>query len=141
MSASQAEEIAGVRPILRRVVTNAGMLLGGRTVNAVLSLAYMAIAARALGVRELGVLVLIQAFAQFLGDVVKFQSWQTIIHYGAQPLERGETHRLPAGAALHLIAGPRQHRAGHRRRHGGSFLFAGRWAGRRRRRRARRCSC
>ena len=90
MSASQAEEIAGVRPILRRVVTNAGMLLGGRTVNAVLSLAYMAIAARALGVRELGVLVLIQAFAQFLGDVVKFQSWQTIIHYGAQPLERGE---------------------------------------------------
>src|SRR5689334_14256447 len=89
MSASQAEEIAGVRPILKRVVTNAGMLLGGRTVNAVLSLAYMAIAARALGVRELGVLVLIQAFAQFLGDVVKFQSWQTIIHYGTQPLDDG----------------------------------------------------
>src|SRR5690242_12609324 len=91
MSASQADQIAGVRPIFKRVVTNAGMLLGGRTVNAVLSLAYMAIAARALGVRELGVLVLIQAFAQFLGDVVKFQSWQTIIHYGAQPLAKGET--------------------------------------------------
>ena len=55
--------IAGVRPILRRVVTNAGMLLGGRTINAVLSLAYMAMAARALGVRELGVLVLIQALS------------------------------------------------------------------------------
>jgi O-antigen/teichoic acid export membrane protein len=91
MSASQAEQIAGVRPILRRVVTNAGMLLGGRTVNAVLSLAYMAIAARALGVRELGVLVLIQAFAQFLGEVVKFQSWQTILQYGARPLAEGRT--------------------------------------------------
>ncbi|WP_293681194.1 lipopolysaccharide biosynthesis protein [uncultured Phenylobacterium sp.] len=90
MSASQAELIAGVRPILKRVVTNAGMLLGGRLVNAVLSLGYMAIAARALGVRELGVLVLIQAFAQFLGDVVKFQSWQTIIHYGSQPLDAGQ---------------------------------------------------
>lgn len=90
MSASRAEEIAGVRPILRRVVGNAGVLLGGRTVNAVLSLVYMAIAARVLGVRELGVLVLIQAFAQFLGDVVKFQSWQTMIHYGAAPLENGE---------------------------------------------------
>lgn len=89
MSASRADEIAGVRPILRRVVTNAGMLLGGRTVNAVLSLAYMAIAARALGVRELGVLVLIQAFAQFLGEVVKFQSWQTILHYGTRPLGEG----------------------------------------------------
>lgn len=86
MSGSRAEEIAGVRPILRRVVTNAGMLLGGRTVNAVLSLAYMAIAARALGVTELGVLVLIQAFAMFLGEVVKFQSWQTILHYGTGPV-------------------------------------------------------
>ncbi len=90
MSPSRAEEIAGVRPILRRVMTNAGMLLGGRTINAVLSLVYIAIAARALGVLELGVLVLIQAFAQFLGDVVKFQSWQTMIHYGTGPLERSE---------------------------------------------------
>lgn len=89
MSASQAEQIAGVRPILRRVVTNAGMLLGGRSVNAVLGLAAIAIAARALGAAELGVLVLIQAFSQFLGDVVKFQSWQTILHFGARPLAEG----------------------------------------------------
>ena len=33
ISGSRAEEIAGVRPILQRVVANAGMLLGGRTVN------------------------------------------------------------------------------------------------------------
>jgi O-antigen/teichoic acid export membrane protein len=89
MTASQAEQIAGVRPILRRVVANAGLLLGGRTVNAVLGLAFMAIAARALGAAELGVFVLIQAFAQFLGEVVKFQSWQTILHYGARPLAEG----------------------------------------------------
>ena len=36
MTASQAEQIAGVRPILKRVVANAGKLLGGRTVNALL---------------------------------------------------------------------------------------------------------
>lgn len=89
MTASQAEQIAGVRPILRRVVANAGMLLGGRTVNAALGLAAVAIAARALGAREMGVLVLVQAFAQFLGEVVKFQSWQTILHYGAAPLQEG----------------------------------------------------
>lgn len=86
MSASEAEQIAGVRPILRRVVANAGLLLGGRTVNAVLGLVAVAIAARALGAAELGVLVLIQAFAQFLGEVAKFQSWQTILHFGARPL-------------------------------------------------------
>jgi O-antigen/teichoic acid export membrane protein len=91
MSASQAEQIAGVRPILRRVVTNAGLLLGGRTVNAVLGLAAVAIAARALGATEMGVLVLIQAFSMFLGEVVKFQSWQTILHYGTLPLSEGRT--------------------------------------------------
>jgi O-antigen/teichoic acid export membrane protein len=90
MSASQAEQIAGVRPILRRVVANASLLLGGRTVNALLGLAFMAIAGRALGAVELGVFVLIQAFAQFLGEVVKFQSWQTILHYGARPLGEGQ---------------------------------------------------
>src|SRR3989344_1142451 len=89
MSASQAEQIAGVRPILKRVVANAGLLLGGRTVNAILGLAFMAIAGRALGAAELGVFVLIQAFGQFLGEVVKFQSWQTILHYGARPLAEG----------------------------------------------------
>jgi len=126
MSASQAEEIAGVRPILKRVVTNAGMLLGGRTVNAVLSLAYMAIAARTLGVRELGVLVLIQAFAQFLGDVVKFQSWQTIIHYGAQPLAAGETRPFQRVLRFTLVLDLASTVLGIAVGMAGSFLFAGR---------------
>jgi O-antigen/teichoic acid export membrane protein len=39
----------------------------------------------------MGVLVLIQAFAQFLGEVVKFQSWQTLIHFGARPLAEKRT--------------------------------------------------
>lgn len=74
------------RPILRRILANAGMLLGGRSVNAVLTLACLALAARALGAQTFGLLVLINAFAQFLGEVVKFQSWQTVLHYGARPL-------------------------------------------------------
>jgi len=80
---------AETRPILKRVLANAGMLLGGRTVNALLGLGYLALSARALGVSQFGVLVLIHAFAQFLGDTVKFQSWQTILHYGARPLAEG----------------------------------------------------
>lgn len=91
MSATQADEMSGVPAILRRVVANAGLLLGGRAVNAILGLGALALAARALGAAELGVLVLIQAFAQFLGEVVKFQSWQTLLHYGARPLAEGRT--------------------------------------------------
>jgi O-antigen/teichoic acid export membrane protein len=79
----------GVPSILRRVMANTGKLLGGKAVNAILGLAYVALAARGLGASELGVVILIHAFAQFFGDVVKFQSWQTIIHYGARPLAEG----------------------------------------------------
>jgi O-antigen/teichoic acid export membrane protein len=75
------------------VVSNAGLLLGGKSVSAVISLAYLAITARGLGVAAFGVLALIHAFVQFLGEVVKFQSWQTLIHYGAGPLAE---RRLPA---------------------------------------------
>lgn len=74
------------RSIMGRIVANAGALLGGRVVNALLGLAYIAITARALGAVTMGVLVLITAYAQFLGEVVKFQSWQMVLNYGAAPL-------------------------------------------------------
>jgi O-antigen/teichoic acid export membrane protein len=82
------------RPLLHRVLANAGVLLGGRAANAVISLGYMAVAARLLGVREVGVLILINAFAQLVGEVVKFNSWQTVLHYGSGPLARGERGKL-----------------------------------------------
>lgn len=85
-SDGEARSTASVGAIFRRILANAGKLLGGRMVNAVLSLAYTAVTARALGVNGLGVLVMIHAFAQLLGDVVKFQSWQTVLQYGAEPL-------------------------------------------------------
>lgn len=75
--------------LLRRVLANAGLLLGGRTVNALVSLGYMALAARGLGVASFGVLVLVNTLAQFIGDVVKFQSWQTVLHFGAAPFTDG----------------------------------------------------
>jgi O-antigen/teichoic acid export membrane protein len=77
------------RHILKRLVGNAGMLLGGRSLNAVMGLGYMALAARALGPTDLGALVLIHAFAQMVGDVMKFQSWQSVLQYGAKPLADG----------------------------------------------------
>jgi O-antigen/teichoic acid export membrane protein len=100
VNAPIAAEGAAARPqasagaIFRRILANAGKLLGGRAVNAVLSLGYTAVAARALGVSGLGVLVMIHAFAQLLGDVVKFQSWQTVLQYGAEPLAEGRIDEL-----------------------------------------------
>jgi O-antigen/teichoic acid export membrane protein len=83
--------------LFRTVMRNAAVLLGGKSINAPLSLAYMAIAARALGAHDLGVVVLINAFAQSVGFLVRFDSWQAVIHYGAGPLGEGrreDFHRI-----------------------------------------------
>ncbi|WP_411289329.1 lipopolysaccharide biosynthesis protein [Phenylobacterium sp.] len=85
---------AAERSLLSRVLANAGVLLSGKAANAVLSLAYIAVAARALGVREVGVLILINAFAQLIGEVVKFNAWQTVLHYGAAPVAEGDRPRF-----------------------------------------------
>lgn len=75
--------------ILKRLVSNTGLLIGGRAGNAILGLGYMALAGRALGVKTLGLLVLIHAFAQLIGEVAKFQSWQCLLQFGARPLAEG----------------------------------------------------
>jgi O-antigen/teichoic acid export membrane protein len=77
-----------------RVLANTGVLLGGRTANAVISLGYMAAAARLLGVTEVGMLILINAFAQLISEVVKFNSWQAVLHFGAPALAAGRRERL-----------------------------------------------
>lgn len=91
------------KPVLVRVLANAGTLLGGRTVNALVSLGYIALTARGLGPTQMGVLVLINTFAQFLGDVVKFQSWQTVLQYGAEPLLKDNRRQFQQVVRLSLF--------------------------------------
>jgi O-antigen/teichoic acid export membrane protein len=79
---------------IRRVLANASMLLGGRTANALISLGYLAVAARSLGTVEAGVLILINAFAQLVSEVVKFDSWQAVLHFGAPALAEDRRDRL-----------------------------------------------
>lgn len=74
---------------LRRLFANAGILLGGKSVNAVAGLAGLAIAARALGVEQFGILVLIHTFTQTIGEIAKFQSWQAVLRYGTPAIKEG----------------------------------------------------
>ncbi|MFV3127820.1 lipopolysaccharide biosynthesis protein [Niveispirillum sp. KHB5.9] len=74
---------------LRKLFGNAGILLGGKTVNAIAGLAGLAIAARALGVEQFGILVLIHTFTQTIGEIAKFQSWQAVLRYGTPALNEG----------------------------------------------------
>lgn len=88
---------------LKKVLSNAGELLSGRVVNAVVGLAYIALTARSLGKEAMGVVVLINAFAQFLGEVAHFQSWQLLITYGTAPAMDGDKPRFHQVLRLSLL--------------------------------------
>ncbi len=70
---------------MKRVFANMGWLLGGRGFNAVLSLVYLAIAARTLGTDGFGHFALIIALGQAITGFSSFQTWQFIVRWGADP--------------------------------------------------------
>lgn len=68
---------------MKRVFANMGWLLSGRGFNAVLSLVYLAIAARTLGTEGFGHFALIVALGQAVTGLANFQTWQFIVRWGA----------------------------------------------------------
>jgi O-antigen/teichoic acid export membrane protein len=73
---------------------NIGWLLGGRGFGGVVSLAYLAIAARSLGPTRFGTFTLILTYGQLIGNLVQFQSWKGVIRYGAVHLAENRPDRL-----------------------------------------------
>ena len=69
--------------IWRRFARNAAMIVGSRMVFGLLNLATNAVVVRAFGLEQLGVVLLLQAYARLFSEIVKFQSWQTVLRYGA----------------------------------------------------------
>lgn len=87
----------------RAVMRNLGWLLASRGVMAVLSLVYLGIVARSLGVTGFGRFALITGAAQALATLVAFQSWKVVVQYGVGLVEAGDREglgRLYKGAAL-----------------------------------------
>ncbi|WP_200343410.1 lipopolysaccharide biosynthesis protein [Rhodovibrio sodomensis] len=72
----------------------ASFLLGGQTASGVLTLGALALSSRALGIVDFGVLMLIHGTTQTIGQIVRFQSWEPILRYGAQAREAGDVPRL-----------------------------------------------
>lgn len=88
---------------VRAVGRNLGWMLASRGVLAVLSLFYLGIVTRALGVVGFGRFALIVGAAQALATLVAFQSWQVVVQYGMGAAQAGDDARLARlfrGAAL-----------------------------------------
>ena len=89
---------------LRRVFANLGLLLSGKAGAGLLSLAYLAIVARALGASDYGVLILVHAYVTLVGGIVAFSGWHGLVRFGSIALEEGDHERLlKVGRFLTLV--------------------------------------
>jgi len=84
--------------MIRRALQNTGWLMGARGVNAVLSLLYLALATRALGLEGFGNFILAVTFAQAITGLASFQTWQAVVRWG----QREETVEDAVGFAIAL---------------------------------------
>lgn len=78
---------------IKRIIANTGWLLGGKGFGGVLSLFYLAILTRTLGVEGFGQFALITATAQAIALIVTFQTWQVVIRFGARYLKGAENRQ------------------------------------------------
>ncbi len=78
----------------RRLLTNFSWLAGGRTTGALLALAATALAARALGAAEYGLVVLIHAGALMIRQLANVKTSEAVIRYGVPLAEEGRIGEL-----------------------------------------------
>ena len=80
--------------ITGRIFKGLGLVLGGKAGAGLISLVYLVIAARALGPRDYGILVLVHGYVTAVCGIVEFPAWQAIVRYGAEATEANTPHRL-----------------------------------------------
>lgn len=79
---------------LKRVLANLAHLLGGKAAAGLMSLVYLVIVARSLGVHDYGELVLVNGYVVFLGSLIAFSGFHGVVRYGALAVEAGDPERL-----------------------------------------------
>lgn len=78
----------------RAALRNLGWLLASRGTLAILSLLYLGIATRTLGIVDFGRFALVTSAAQGLAVLVGFQTWQVVVRYGVDHRSRGDERAL-----------------------------------------------
>lgn len=73
--------------VFTQLIQNSSLLLFGNIIAAAFGLLTTIIRTRALGPERFGLLVLIIAYVEIIGQFITFQSWQGLIKFGTEALE------------------------------------------------------
>lgn len=82
--------------VFRTILRNASYLGSSKLMGALLGLVALACAGRGMTPALFGTLVLIHSYANGVGALVKFQTWQFIVQFGAPAMVRDDHDRLRA---------------------------------------------
>lgn len=85
---------SGKMPAFTRIATHLGWIVGGKGYGAVLSLLYLALLTRALGVEAYGSFALILSSTLIIQALLNFNIWQVLVKYGQEHIQRGENLAL-----------------------------------------------
>lgn len=78
----------------QRIAKNGGLMVGAKLLGVILGLGSLSLATKFLQPYEWGTLVFLHAYMLFFSDVTAFQSWQSIIRYGATDVHNKDAKKL-----------------------------------------------
>ncbi|BBC72987.1 polysaccharide biosynthesis family protein [Altererythrobacter sp. B11] len=85
---------SGKRKGLPNILGNIAWLVGGKGFGAICSLVYLALLSQSLGIRDFGHFSLIFGTGQALVAIAGFQTWQTMVRFGAQAIHQQDWGRF-----------------------------------------------
>jgi O-antigen/teichoic acid export membrane protein len=89
--------------MFRRIARNSMLLAGGTAVSSVLTMLAVVVAARGLGKRDFGVLVLMQSSVLMLGAIISASTQQPVIKLGSDAQAANDKDRLGEVVSMALV--------------------------------------
>lgn len=74
--------------IFKNLIKNTGTLFGSNVISSIFALITYSLSVKALGTELFGILVIIQTYVLIVNTIVKFNSWQALIKFGAETFEK-----------------------------------------------------
>jgi len=87
-------EYFAINSAVSRLYRNAGILMTGNISSSLIGLVSLAVLTRALPLEQFGVYVLIVSLVNILDRLTSFQTWQALIHFGSQAVEKSDNTQL-----------------------------------------------
>jgi len=91
-------------PLLAKTLRNVAHLAGGNVSAMALNMLVLALMARLLGPVMLGVFAMLESYGTLIDQLVRLETWQPLIRYGARAIEAGERARFAALVKLGMLS-------------------------------------